>query len=385
MNLDELKVLMISTDRNLLTPGSAVAERLKWGGSLVGELHIVLMCDRKHSLKSQQISKNVWVYPTNSLSRFLRPFTAAKMGKKIVLDNKFVRGQSLISTQDPFECGWAGQMIKKKWRLPLEVQLHTDPFSIYFSGFLNKIRMWLLHKVLPYADTMVVVNKSLLHRIEQDYPSLKGEIAVLPIYVDRKAIEEAKTGFDVHARFGWNFVLLSVARLTPEKNLGVMIRALKRVRQYYPRVGLVFVGEGTERSKLEALARSLGQKDSVAFVGWQTDTVSFYRTSDVFLQTSKFEGYGMALIEAGLSGLPVITTKVGIAEELEDGRDVITCPQDDDEELFKAIYELIGNNIMRQMLKMNLLTTLKEKLMSQEEYVDRIKDNWKKTAAKIAR
>ena len=79
-----MKVLMISSDRKVLVPGSAVAERMKEYGALVEELYIVLLSDTSHKLKNTQLSKNVWVYPTNSLIHFLRPLGAVRIGKKIV-------------------------------------------------------------------------------------------------------------------------------------------------------------------------------------------------------------------------------------------------------------------------------------------------------------
>ena len=82
---NDLKVLMISSDRNILVPGSVVSERMKEYGALVEELHIVLLSDAQHGLKDKQLSKNVWVYPTNSISRFLRPRDAVKLGKKLGL------------------------------------------------------------------------------------------------------------------------------------------------------------------------------------------------------------------------------------------------------------------------------------------------------------
>ena len=64
-----LKVLMISTDRNILTPGSAVSERMKEYAGLVDELHIVLLSDKSHNLKETSLTPKLWVYPTNSSSK----------------------------------------------------------------------------------------------------------------------------------------------------------------------------------------------------------------------------------------------------------------------------------------------------------------------------
>src|SRR3989338_2759630 len=177
MNTSELKVLMISSDRKILESGSSVSERMKEYGTLVGELHIVLLSDSSHGFKEAQLSKNVWVYPTNSFINFLRPLDAAHMGKKIVFDNKFVRGQSVITTQDPFECGYAGMKIKRKWRIPLEVQLHTNPFSPYFKCFQNTVRKFFAKKVLRHADGVRVVATNLKSQIQA---LTHANISVLP-------------------------------------------------------------------------------------------------------------------------------------------------------------------------------------------------------------
>src|SRR6185312_83981 len=378
MEFGGLKVLMVSTDRNILAPGSAVSERMKEYGKLVDELHIVLLSDKAHNLKDTTLDKNVWVYPTNSSSKWLRSRGAARRGKKIVLDKKFVRGKSLITTQDPFECGLAGLKIKNKWRLPLEVQLHTDPFSPYFTGFLNSIRKRIARKVLRQANTLRVVTTSLGDEITKQFSVTQDKISVLPIYVDQKSIEEGKILFDLHSRFGWHFIILVVARLTKEKNVALALEVLAKLRTRFSDVGLVVVGSGPEEGNLKSLAKKLGVEPNVAFVGWQTDTSTYYRTSNLFLQTSLFEGYGLALVEAGLSGLPIVTTSVGLAEELKDGQDAYICPADADY-IANAIADLIDNNAKRQMFGMALKQTLESKLISKEEYLKRLKEAWEKT------
>lgn len=383
MEFGGLKVLMISTDRNIFTEGSDVSERMKEYGTLVDELHIVVMSDSSHDLKEKQLAKNIWVYPTSSIFKFLRPYSAAQIGKKIVFDRKFVRGKSVITAQDPFECGIAGLEIKKRWRLPLEVQLHTDPFSPYFGGFLNKARKRIARNVLRNADSFRAVSRSLAERVQREFKIHENRLSVLPIYIDIKKIEERNISFDLHARYGWQFVLLVVARLTTEKNVAQAIRILKRIREFFPDTGLVIVGEGPERRNLEDLARNLGVSASVSFVGWQEDTASYYRTANLFIQTSRFEGYGLALVEAGLSGLPVITTPVGIAEELENGKDAVICPHDDDEYMFRAVYDLIENNSQRELLRAQLRHTLESKLLSKDEYLMRLKENWERVAGYI--
>ncbi len=379
MNFGGLKVLMVSSDRNMLTLGSPVSERMKEYGALVEELHIVLLSDSAHKLKDTQLASNVWVYPTNSLSSVLRPLGAARLGKKIVFEKKFVRGQSLI-TADSMECGWAGMKVKKKWRIPLEVQMHTNIFSPYFSGFQNNVRKMFARSIIANADSVRVVSEDLKAKIR---PLTSAEINVLPIYVDKEKLENSRISFDLHARYPWHFILLMVSRLAPEKNISFVFEVLARVREKFPDTGLVIVGSGPEEEKLKSLVKKLKLEGAVEFVGWQNDLTSFYKTANCFIQTSYFEGYGLSLVEAGLSGLPVVTTAVGIAQELEHGKDAYIYPSGNPELFAMGIVDLIENNQKRENLRLNLKKTLDAKLLSKEDYMAQMKRGWEETSQKI--
>lgn len=371
---------MISSDRNILVPGSAVAARMKEYGVQVGELHIVLMSDKAHQLKEIELSEKIWVYPTNSMASFLRPLDAAALGKRLVKKKGFVRGASLV-TADSIEAGWAGLKVKKHWRLPLEVQVHTDIFSLFFAGFQNNVRKFFARKVLANADAVRVVSDELKQKVTPFVK--KGRVFVLPIYVDRERIENARLAFDLHARYPWRFIMLAVARLTPEKNLGLAIETLALVHETFPDTGLVIVGEGPERKNLEALAHRLGVAGSVAFAGWQEDLTSYYKSANLFVQTSLFEGYGLSLVEAGLSHLPVVTTAVGVAKEFENGRDLsVVEPRAD---LFAvAITDLIEHNEKRAAMGLSLQAALERKLMPKEAYLKALSAAWQETAHRIS-
>lgn len=380
MNFSGLKVLILSSDRNIAVFGSPVSERMKEYGVLVEELHIVLLCDSAHGFKERQLDKNIWVYPTNSLTSFMRPLDAVRRGKKIIFEKKFVRGKSLI-TADSIECGWAGLRIKRKWRIPLEVQMHTDPFSPYFKGFQNIVRKFFVRTVLAKADSIRVVNESVAQKLKIENSKLR--IYVLPIYVDKEKIENGKISFDLHTRYPWHFILLAVSRLAPEKNLELAIEALALVRKTFPDTGLLIVGSGPEEKVLKSKVQSLKLEGAVEFAGWQNDLASFYKTANAFIQTSLFEGYSLSLVEAGLSGLPIITTPVGIAQEFEHGKDAYIYPATSPELFAQGIMDLIENNQKRENLRMNMKKTLESKLMPKEEYLKELKLNWEKTSKYI--
>lgn len=359
-----MKVLMISSDRNILNLNSSVRERIKEYGDLVDELHIILMSDKKHSLVEEKISSKVFVYPTNSMNKILRPFNALQIGKRLNFD--------LITTQDPFECGWVGMRLKRARRVPLEVQLHTDMFSSQFNGVLNVIRKLISRFVISYADSIRVVTESLGEEVKKRFNVNSEKITVLPIFVNRKNID-GEAGFDLHDKYGFRTVILSVSRLEPEKDLELAIRVFADIFLDYPHTGFIIVGSGSTEPQLKRLVKELGLEKNVVFVGWQDELVSYYKTADIYLQTSVFEGYGLSLIEAGLNGLPIVTTPVGIARDL----DKVLIAQDKD--IFVRNLELLINDEgKRRNIGEELKNELQRTVLTKDLYMKRLRENWVK-------
>lgn len=355
-----MKVLMISMDRAILAPQNAVSERMKEYAKLVERLDIVLLSDRSHGLSKASLADNLTIHPTNSSNRFLRPFDAVKVGGKISAD--------IITAQDPFECGWAGVRLKEMKRVPLEVQLHTNPFSKNFSGVLNSIRKTISKTVFKRADAVRVVLNSVALELTERMHVPKEKISVLPIFVDRSRIS-GEPEFDLHEKYGFKHVVLAVSRLSPEKNIEIAIKAIKDI----PDIGLVIVGSGTEENKLRKMSKDLGIDSRVVFAGWQEKLSSFYKTADVFIQTSEFEGYGLSLVEAALSGLPVISTSVGVACDLENIQTAET-PKDFE----TKIKALIADNNQRKLIGENLRKEVEATVHTKEAFLLALKERWEK-------
>jgi glycosyltransferase involved in cell wall biosynthesis len=116
-------------------------------------------------------------------------------------------------------------------------------------------------------------------------------------------------------------VLLYVGRFSPQKNLEFLIRAFARARHDYssPRMALALVGYGPLESRLRALAERLGARDTVQFWGpaLQAELPSIYRKADAFILPSVRETWGLVVLEAMLSGLPVLVSeRCGCAHDL---------------------------------------------------------------------
>jgi len=102
------------------------------------------------------------------------------------------------------------------------------------------------------------------------------------------------------------------------KGLDVAIEAVAAARSGMPRLKLWVVGEG-DRTRFRRLAQRYGVADLVTFHGFVSDPGELYQAADVYLGPSSYETFSLALLEAAATGLPLLTTDVGIARELVDG------------------------------------------------------------------
>jgi glycosyltransferase involved in cell wall biosynthesis len=131
-------------------------------------------------------------------------------------------------------------------------------------------------------------------------------------------------------------VLLAVSRLTPQKGLDVAVRALPLVRERHRDAVLVVLGEGPERARLEA--------DGVYLLGRVPDVTAWLRRADLLVHPARWEGFGLSLLEAMLSAVPVVATRVSsIPEIVRDGETGILVPPDDHEALAAAIVSVLDN------------------------------------------
>ncbi len=363
-NSNGMKVLSISTDRKLFEEGSAVLERSKDYASKMEKLHIIVFSLKSHNLKFKE-EGNLYIYPTNSLSRWFYVMDAVKIGKSI-LNKSFV-----ISTQDPFETGLVGYKLKKKFNLPLQIQIHTDFLSPYFrNSFLNYIRVFISKFTIPKADYVRVVSSSVEDSLRKI--STKVKIQILPVFVDIPRIMNFQPKKDIKKDFPqFKFSIFMASRLTKEKRIDTALKAFRKVVDVHTEAGLIISGSGKEEGNLKSLVKSLGLTKNVIFTGWNDGLISYYKTADIFLLTSQYEGYGMTLVEAGASGCPIVTTKVGLAKTdlFKNGANSFVCSVWDVNCLSESILKLISNPNLRLLFKTKMQDSIRNTTISKEEYV----------------
>lgn len=127
--------------------------------------------------------------------------------------------------------------------------------------------------------------------------------------------------------------LAALGALTPEKDVGLAIAALKDL----PDCQLLIAGDGPERSRLEAIASQHAPR-RVRFIGVTENPGEVYAATDVLLLPSRSEGMPAVVIEAGLSGIPVVATDVGgVGDVVRPGRTGELVPEGDASQFVRAI------------------------------------------------
>lgn len=153
--------------------------------------------------------------------------------------------------------------------------------------------------------------------------------------------------------------IVTVGRLVPWKQIDRLIEALAGCEQ----AGLVVVGDGPERARLEAIGRSCRASERVYFAGQKSkaETLALMSACDLFVLNSTYEGFPHVVLEAMSAGLPVIATAVGGTPELvRDGDNGILISPDGNGALAQTLADLVAAPAERRRLAAAAKRTLEQ-------------------------
>jgi len=132
---------------------------------------------------------------------------------------------------------------------------------------------------------------------------------VIPTGIDLKPYQQAD-GAGIRAKHGWEdaAVMISIGRLSKEKNWKFLLQSAAMAMQKYPKLEVVLLGDGPERKNLERYAVELGIRNKVHFIGFVPfeEVPNYLRAADFFGFASTTETQGLVTMEAMAAGLPVI-------------------------------------------------------------------------------
>jgi GalNAc-alpha-(1->4)-GalNAc-alpha-(1->3)-diNAcBac-PP-undecaprenol alpha-1,4-N-acetyl-D-galactosaminyltransferase len=227
------------------------------------------------------------------------------------------------------------------WRLniPVIVSEHIYP------GFTDVNKVWQMLMKLTYrhADLVTLLTQSAL----PFYPAAKGYRSIVmpnPVVTPDPAVETEP----LLARP----TLISIGRLQPQKGFDLLIKAFHQVHPKHPDWQLTILGEGPIRVELEALRSRLQLTERVHLPGQVQNVNAYLRQADIFVLSSRFEGFPMSLCEAMACGLAVIATDClsGPREIITEGIDGILVAVEDVDSLATGLDTLMSDPAKRYQL-----------------------------------
>ena len=230
-------------------------------------------------------------------------------------------------------------------KTPVIVEEHNYPDMCPLGRIWEILRMW----TYPRADKVIALTARALGCLS---PQIQARGYVLPNPVLPIIFKE-------NCQIQWIVKpsLIAMGRLDEQKHFDLLLQAFSTLKDNHPEWTLTILGEGKLRAQLEDLRDHLGLKDRVYLPGVVKNPHDFLRQADIFVMSSRFEGFPNAICEAMACGLPVISTDCpsGPREIIREGVDGNLVPTEDVLALSNAMQNLMLNESLRNHLAQNAL------------------------------
>lgn len=225
--------------------------------------------------------------------------------------------------------------------------VHFDITKIGFNiSFVNKI--------YGKFDKIFVVSEQAKRKVIENIPSLKDNVEVFYNIVSRNLVR--KMSEDESFTDGFNGIrILTVGRISQEKNQAMTIPILARLRSEGYNVRWYCIGDGGDyKSECERLIKEYDIENEYILLGTKTNPYPYMKDCDIYVQPSLHEGYCITLAEARCFDNPIIATNFTGAKEqlIETGCGVVS--EIDENDLYIKIKEILDNNKLREQIKSNL-------------------------------
>lgn len=230
------------------------------------------------------------------------------------------------------------------------VKVHTD----HARRFPDKVRYMFSEWLLSHFITQVVAvsdytrndlvwyEKIRPDKIKVVLNGIVGDKYAVPIDVEKKKA-------DLEIDPGRTPVLGTASRLTPQKGISYLLKAVKRLSHDFPDVLLLIAGEGELWDVLNAEVKELGMERHVMFLGPRLDMHEIFQLFDIFILPSLYEGLPLVLLEAMAASRAIVATGVGgVGQAVLDGGNAILVKPEDPDAIYRAVKRLSENSVMRE-------------------------------------
>jgi len=198
-----------------------------------------------------------------------------------------------------------------------------------------------------FSDHLIAVSEQVKnHMVEQGIPSSRVSVVYNGLNLDEFHADSDASRLALGlAQVGP--VIGTVSRITALKGVDDGIRVIGMLKEHFPNLCYVVVGDGDALDEVRAVTENLGLTKSVRFVGYQNDIRPYLAAMDLFLFPTHKEAMGVALVEAMATGLPSVATRVGGIPEVLTPDVGILCPARDVHAMAEAALQLLTDSSRR--------------------------------------
>jgi glycosyltransferase involved in cell wall biosynthesis len=267
----------------------------------------------------------------------------------------------IIHSHHPNLLGWEARRWAKKKKVPLVFTWHTlyDRYAHFIPILPVKLSANLaIRSAVRYAnscDQVIIPTKS-VKKIIVNWGVTKSvsvvSTGITEEFLDNSHRDESRKMFGIKED---EIVLLSLSRLTPEKNLDFLIHSVIKILAKYKKGRFILAGEGGELEKIKMVIGEAGITDRVIFTGMVNGQMkkNVYAAADIFVYASTSETQGMILVEAMAVGLPIVAVAATGSSDMV-GNYVTGILTKENEEVFvEAVMRLVKDEKMLKLLGEN--------------------------------
>ena len=274
---------------------------------------------------------------------------------------KYIKEKEKVDIVHLHSCLWGGLgavSISKKLNVPLVITEHSSYYARFKVRYLEDL---MIKYILKNADKVISVSNSLKNILSK----YKCDIEVLPNMVDCNKFSPKENLLSNKSNKD-EFTFLSLCYLNKNKGIDILIRAFEKYLKK-SNVKLVIGGDGPEKGPLIKLVKSLNISDKVEFKGALSREKVYEEINncDAFILPSRFETFGVVLIEALSNGKPVISTKNGGANEIITKENGLLIDIDNVDQLGNAMICIIKNyeKYNKEKIRENCINTYDKKVI----------------------
>jgi len=241
--------------------------------------------------------------------------------------------------------------LKKEFKIPFIMTVHgSDLFPLK-----NPIFRAMQKYVLKHCDMCTVNSYATYKEVVSRFPEAKEKLVIRSMGVDIKKFQKNAKRNNAYKK---KKIVLFVGRLNEQKGIQYLIKAIPRVKDKFPNIRLLIIGEGNFRYEMEHLVDYLDIRDEVEFLGAMRhdDIIDYYKMADVFVLPSitssiGTEGFGLVLLEAMSAKTPVIgTNSGGIPYIIKNGQNGLLVKEKDNKEIAEAIIKIMSSKKLSSKL-----------------------------------